>query len=529
MNSKSRKLLIFGAVLLAGGLAFHQLSGWARFEAQINRLSLDLAQPDGLIQTQSLSRLPRDLLAVPLLKDVLTEDFVFYYEQNEDRLSLAGSLRRLAYEHDLQWNDRLLGWVFDEPAEIAFWRDAKGAVAHTLVAISRNNLAKVLQEAATVALKDSQLTQAAEIRVDGDKVPVLALRYGRDRSLLLATRGNRVVILSDPGMLLTDANKTDAAAAAIVAKLLSASESDQRVFAKVFGLPPDGADHRVVLSARYLSFGYQHFFPALDALRFDFGANQWTTAVRLGHDASLSTEATSRALPARPAACSWLPMAWPTPELYAAKVVGAPPLPRFAGTVAACWYGQSALHMPLFVAELASEPDARSDEALGALFAWMVKGHAQTSAAKRKGVSIWQSRAAAPYGPRAEDDKTYYLPTLARAGRLVLFSPDDRLVSQALDTLERRYPSVVDALPADAAGTTLAVFTPAALADLSRQAVFAVLPRSEEPTLHDAAQTHLIPRLKALEKYPAYRLTLAKNTSGGGWQTVDWQPLAAKP
>jgi uncharacterized protein YfaA (DUF2138 family) len=185
--------------------------------------------------------------------------------------------------------------------------------------------------------------------------------------------------------------------------------------------------------------------------------------------------------------------------------------------------------MPLFVAELAGDPDAGTDQALGKLFEWMVKGEAVTPEAKRKGVAIWQSHAAAPYGPRSEDDKSFYLPTLARAGRLVLFSPDDRLIDQALDTIERRFPSVVDALPADAAGTTLAVFTPAALASLSRKAVFAVLPRSEQPTLHDAAQTHLVPRLKALEKYPAYRLSLPKNASATGWQTVDWQALTAKP
>jgi uncharacterized protein YfaA (DUF2138 family) len=528
MTRRSRNLIIAGlAVALVATLGFYQLKGWARFEEQVNRLALDLGKPDGLIQTQALSRLPRDMLAVPMLKDVLSEDFVFYYEQNEDRLSLSGSLRRIAYEHDLQWQDKLLAWVLDEPAEIAVWRDGKGALAHYMIALSRNELAKALQGAATIALKDSQLTKALDIRVGGDDVPVLALRYGRDRTLLLASRGDRIVILSDPGMLLSAANKADPAAEAILVKLLSASATDQHFLDQTFDLPTTAPTHRIALSARYLSFGYQHFFPALDAVRFDFSDGQWTSAVRFAGKAGIASEATARALPARPAACAWLPMAWP--DAQAAAAAARPALPRLAGTVAACWYGQSELHMPLFVAELATDADAASDKALADLFAWMVKGNDVEPESKRKDVAMWQRYTDAPYGPRSEDDQHYYLPTLARSKRIVVFSPDDRLVNQALDTLERRYPSVVDSLPAGERGTTLAVFTPTALASLTRKAVFATLSRAEEPTLHDAAQTHLLPRLKALEKYPAFRLQLPRGADATGWQSVDWQALPSQP
>jgi uncharacterized protein YfaA (DUF2138 family) len=83
---------------------------------------LGMSRPDGLLETRSLSQLPKDLLAVPFLKETLTEDFVFYYETHADRLGLIGSLRRIIYEHDLKLQDSLIEQLFDQPADVALWR-----------------------------------------------------------------------------------------------------------------------------------------------------------------------------------------------------------------------------------------------------------------------------------------------------------------------------------------------------------------------------------------------------------------------
>ena len=85
---------------VAGGL------GWFLHKPKVPLAALasdklGMSRPDGLLETNSLSQLPKDLLAVPFLKDTLTEDFVFYYEAHADRLGLIGSLRRIIYEHDL--------------------------------------------------------------------------------------------------------------------------------------------------------------------------------------------------------------------------------------------------------------------------------------------------------------------------------------------------------------------------------------------------------------------------------------------
>jgi uncharacterized protein YfaA (DUF2138 family) len=179
----------------------HRHLGWESFKPVRTKLAVNLAQPDALIRTSSLAKLPRDILRVPIAKDVLTEDFVFYYQGHEDRLGLDGTVRRIAYEHKLAWSDRLVAAAFDEAAEVALWRDGKGALRHFALVMRRNALATLMQEAATVALKDRQLTRAGELRAGGSTLPVYALELSPRRTLLLVAKGDRLVVLSDPGML----------------------------------------------------------------------------------------------------------------------------------------------------------------------------------------------------------------------------------------------------------------------------------------------------------------------------------------
>ena len=55
-----------------------------------NNLQIDLNEPDLFLDSDSLSQLPKDLLTIPFLHDVLSEDFVFYYiiVNHADRLAL---------------------------------------------------------------------------------------------------------------------------------------------------------------------------------------------------------------------------------------------------------------------------------------------------------------------------------------------------------------------------------------------------------------------------------------------------------
>ena len=89
-------VLVAGGLALAFGLipAFHSAPVSTLVAPESPEVVRDLKRPDALIESASLSRLPKAVLEVPLLRDVLTEDFVFYYESNADRLGLTGTLRR---------------------------------------------------------------------------------------------------------------------------------------------------------------------------------------------------------------------------------------------------------------------------------------------------------------------------------------------------------------------------------------------------------------------------------------------------
>lgn len=555
MNKRQASKVLIACILSAGALVTYRSVGWD-YLGQVNRLELDLARPDALILTQSLSSLPRDLLTIPLARDVLREDVVFYYEQGEDRLGLKGSLRRIAYEHELGWGDELIRMVLDQPAEVALWRDADGTLKHYAIAVSRGNLARLFEEAGKVALKDAQLRRAGELPVGAGKVPVYAFEYAHGRTLLFVAQGERMVILSHPGMLYgapkaaapdtakadaQEANEDsapapqkepvlDANAAAIVAGLLGADPKARAVFRQPFqlaaGIP---AGHSVVVGTDFLSFGYQPFFGALQALRFDFSRGRWASQVLIdgarlqkgGYDSS----ALWSSLPHGASACfsvpaDWNAMAQVTARFGQAEALRALPA-QFAGPVAACWYPSSRLYTPVFIAQrtaAASSPQGAAS--LDTLFAATVgagSGSGSGSgAAPDPGARLWQREVATPAGPM--------VPTLAASGRTVAFSADPVLVERVLAVARKQAPAVADGLPAP--GRTVGMVSPAPLAQLVRKEAFEALPADSEQVLRGAADAHLVPRLAALGKYPPYRMVVKSvPASGLSWTTLEWQPV----
>jgi uncharacterized protein YfaA (DUF2138 family) len=517
------KYLAAGAIC-ATALIGYRTFGWA-YMAPVNSLNLDLARPDALVVTQSLSTLPRDLLTIPLAHDVLREDFLFYYEQNEDRLGLKGSLRRIAYEHDLTWGDQLIRMVLDEPAEVALWRDADGTLKHFAIAVSRGKLARLLEEAGKVALKDSQLRLAGDLAVGDHKIPVYALDYAYQRTLLIAADGERMVILSHPGMLFggADGKHADEHAQQIVGRLLMADPKQQQVFHDQFRLGPGiPAGHSVAVKADFLSFGYQPFFGALEALRFDFSKGRWQSQVlidgsrlsKAGYDSS----ALWAALPWNPSGCFSVPADWSAMEPVLQRLgsragIALQPLAaQFNGPATACWYGTSRLHTPVFIARRG--PAGHDDTLLAGLFDTMVGAGGEHSV--DNGVQRWTRTVETVAGA--------VTPTLAASKELVVFSADPALVDQVLAVQRKQAPAAGDRLP-DAA-RTVGLIDPAALSELVEKEAFDALPASSEPVLRAAAEAHLIPRLAALRKYPAYRMVVKTLPSTGlAWTPLEWQAV----
>lgn len=567
----TRKQIAVGAVaLVVAGAAVVQmvwrpLHLFGRTRAlDARQVQLDLTYPDALIDSQSLSQLPRDVLRVPLLRDVLTEDFVAYYEGNEDRLSVAGALRRLAYEQKLDLAETVLKHVFDEPARVMLWRGPDDKLRYWVLSMQRNGLAKALEAIATVATSDTQLSKVADALGDSG-APVYALRLSAARSILIAGKGDRLIALSEPGILLDKDGKPIAKQVSALAALLSDDTAKRNVQGTAYALPAqEPTGHHIVVSANYLSFGYQQYFPGIEALRFDFGSgdgNGWQSAALIdpGHLTSKWDNAGLwRALPSDPAACATLPVDWKAAGTLLRSVTGdakeiseaaAHVGDAFAGPAAACWYGKSSLVAPLFVAKLSSAAQAEAVKpALGALFGQIVGSYeAKAQADDKSGpykrlpvttrpgpanATLWQrpvsarygtaQSAGAPFAAQLSSDR-YFPVTLAIAGDVVVFSPDARLVDDALAVLAKRFPAVADSLPKDKTERIVLTMTPASLAPLVRREAGAALPADQEAVFLNAAQTHLFPKLKALSRYAPVSLALDGGVpSSRGWVPVTW-------
>ncbi len=530
--------LVAAAVAVAGGVAYWRGHHYA---GPINALQIDLAHPQAYVATPSLSSLPRDLVQAPVLRDLLTEDFAFYYEEQEDRLGVQGAIKRLAFEHQTTLTDQLLALALDQPADLAWWVDAKGAPRHWLMAMTRGVLAKALQGLATVAATDGQLSLIASLKLNGSEVPVYALKLSPRRTLALATLGNRVVVLSDPGLLFNDQREADPTARQVLADLLSGERAQQAVFAREQGLAPEEATpasgHVLVADARWWSLGYSSFFPGLKAVRVHLasGGKTLDTALRVDGEATLKTLAAGQAvwagLPTGAAACSLLPVDWTAAQALIGGGSASPASPELKaawttlisqadGPAAVCWYARSQLHTPLVVMR-SKAPATTLAPALASVSDWLWTAKSRPlESTETAGVQRWQREVPAPWGSQGEGDEAVYRPTLAQQGPWITLSPDQALADQSLKAQAKQFPSLADSW---AAQPGLLLLDPRQIADLLQREAYQVLPTSET-SLRQAADLHLKPRLAALRRQPAVAVQTEGTPDAQGWLPLRWVP-----
>lgn len=514
---------------------------------------LGMSRPDGLLETHSLSQLPKDLLAVPFLKETLTEDFVFYYETHVDRLGLIGSLRRIIYEHDLKLQDTLIEQLFDQPADVALWRGADGRLKDFLLVMDRGGLAKVLEPLAKVALDDSQLSKVADVKVGADDVALYQLSYNASKALLFASHGNKLVVLSNPAKLYDPQSGATEEPGSVSTTAIAALLNGDKLFPEAFGLPPRAPEvkQRLSVNASVLAMGYQRFIPNFAGLRFDMDDKGWHSFLamdELENQPDFDFKPIWQAMPMGASACVALPLAaeQQTPllvKLGAQEKVAQALTEHMAGAAGLCWYADSRLYTPLLVASLNDDDSGKLDGDLGSLFGSMVGAYesnvevgAFPVVEKQEGQSHqWQRQVSSSFGPYAAKEaeapdaitgKAFMKVSLARHGSTLLFSLDDKLVDKALGTLDKRFPPMADVVPKDLLMPVY--FGPDSMAQLMQQETLDSLPQDMEPVFYNAAQTYLIPKLRKLGDYGKYALTLPEGSEPDGhwqWLPLEWKAL----
>ena len=553
--SRRWPLLLAGLCLVAGVAGGF---GWLLLKPKAPPVELagdklGLSRPDALLETRSLSQLPKDLLTVPFLKATLTEDFVFYYETHADRLGLIGSLRRIIYEHDLKLQDSLIEQLFDQPADVALWRGADGRLKDFLLVMDRGGLAKLLEPLAKVALDDTQLSVFGNLKVGSDEVPLYQLSYNASKSLLFASRGDKLVVLSNPAKYYDPESGVSEESGHVSPQALAALLNGEKLFPEAFGLPAKTPETRQRLSVNssVLAMGYQRFIPNFAGLRFDMDDKGWHSYLamdELENQPDFDFKPVWQAMPLGASACVTLPVAAEPQKpllvkLGAEDAVAQALTEHVAGAAGLCWYADSRLYTPLLVASLKDEDSSKLDGDLGKLFGSMVGAFESNVeekvfpvVEKQEGQShVWQRQVSSSFGPYAAKDaenpdaisgKAFMKVSLARHGSTLLFSLDDKLVDKALGTLDKRFPPMADVLPKDVLMPIY--FGPDSMAQLMQQETLDSLPQDMEPVFYNAAQTYLIPKLRTLGGYGKYALTLPEGSEPDGhwqWLPLEWKAL----
>jgi len=374
-------LLVLGLVVLLLGIG--SVVAWYRWHLPAkpdNQAQINLGTPDVWLHSQNLALLPHDLLQVPLLKSLLTEDFLYFYQQDVDWLSLQGALRRISFEHDLKWSDDLLKDVASAPTDVYLWRDGSHALRYWAVSIQRDYLLTLAQQLAQLKwAADKQVTEIGRVSVDGDDVPLLKVTLSSTRSMILVAHGKRLVLLSDSAMLSRELGKLDPHADAFVQALLAKDATQRATLISGPQAPQMSHDHAqtIWMSNRFFAQGYGALVPDVQALRFDYDGSTWAGQANIRH-VTADSQIWSQ-IPAYAALCSSTSVDWAQVEsvLQTAKaplesLLKNKALETLSPTGAVCWYAEAGddVAQPLFVARRGDKSAAITPADIQALFDW---------------------------------------------------------------------------------------------------------------------------------------------------------------
>jgi uncharacterized protein YfaA (DUF2138 family) len=533
MSDKRTWLVACIIVLLAAGLHF---AVRGQFKGGVPSLAINLAQPDAYVQSQQISALPADLVNMPGLKAVLTQEFVNYYEEHPDRLSLEGSLRRLAFEHKLSWQEKLISGLLDAPGELALWRDSKGRLSYFALVVQKNLAAGVAEQLAKVVLTDKQLSRASEIKVNGSAVAVYALTLRNDTTWLIASHGEQLLVLSHPGMLLQEGGLL-ASGSVDVAQALLAKSADhpwKQEFHLTKTTAPTTVRHTATVKASFLSFGYQHFFPEMYALQLQMNANatwqvQAAATPKTWTDWGSAAAHTWSVLPRGAAFCAALPVDWTRaePALQVALGAGAKALVSdLEAGAGVCWYANAGLYAPVVAARLKPGNNARHDASLKTLLSESLKATPPLKEVVEKKLNdqniLLTKDIANPSGYISNKGGASHRVGIARLGATVIASVDHRMVEQSAAVNAKTYPALADEYPK----APVLISQWPEVAKLLEAESLRLATRANTPLFNTVSREQLKPRLDALARSGNLALSVPSQFTGGqnekSWQ---WQPL----
>ncbi|HEY6527361.1 MAG TPA: DUF2138 family protein [Cellvibrionaceae bacterium] len=555
-TAKPRRTLLIVSiglfVVLGGALAasqgmfgrFWQRAPVATTVAIADGPELNLLAPDALIEAEHLSQLPKDLLKAPFLADLLSDDFVFYYEHNAEKLALIGTLRRLAFERNLTLPEQLISQLLDTQAQVALWKARDGKLTFSLARLDLGlaaplgqAVANFLNAATEIAQTDVQLKSAGELTINKDTVPFFSLRYLTDRSLAFGFYKGSLVVASHMELIQDSNNQFHPDAQKVIAQLFTNEQPFKQHFNLTGATDKNKIQARISVDAHFFTLGYQDYLPALAALRFDLNAGQWESflALKNGDHAAMFDASLWANAPADASLCAFMPV---QPQALNPIITEQQQNPKilqaFTGRSFICWFANTPLAKPLIGAELAAASSfTEFDAEISALFDKAIRNNKlPRQAAEENASANPPTTAASTSAPsnmsvtdidsgkqwQKSDAKGRPLATLARKNAFLLFSLYEPLIQHGLDTLAKQYPALGDKLPnKDAVALFVA---PGPLSNLLQNEI--------RQTASDTTLGPLLQKLAALGKKPAVVAQFdasSKATSPMSWYPLNWNAL----
>lgn len=507
--------------------------------------------PDATINSSSLFDLPKDIVSTPMLKDLLTEDFVFYYrDSGADWLSFRGALARIAFENQIDWPTKIVSWILNGPAEIALWKGDDGKLKHFMAVIDQTAVKDLMGLIARIAANDSQLKSEVQA---GSRIYHILLSTGR--TVYLAAEDSRLFLYTDPAMKIP--NKSTARTFLDQAKAFLGVNRDVSLFGPKLGK----SKHVITFTADYLSFGYQAFFDSFKAVQFDFVKNEsWSTQVLTSSkNKSVDAKNWSR-MPKGAAFCLTVPL---NLEKMASVIKAEKWIKKAQDSAIGCWYPDSKLYTPVFAiggefADLIKQPDdfkklfestigvreviwkaapkapGESEDAEKAppVLAYLPMlpitkaklGPGQIGFIREVGGRYGVYPSSKSLNPKLLGSRRFFRVKAVATSDVIVFSPDDQLVDKTLMTVDGKFPSMAVEIP-KGAKSPMIILVPDAISKLAKNSILESLPSSQEAIFRTAVSRHLFPNLEKFGKRPVQAASL---TGNGEWKNMEWTANATR-
>lgn len=521
-----------------------------------------LAEADAVILTNNFSKLPKSLSHHPLIGDFFQKDVLLRYEDSETVLGLAGMVRRLAFEHNLSLDEKIVSYLLAAPAEIALWKSYDGRLGEFLISLEHSSLLKAIKTIALGIGYDQQLALIGRKKFDNGDVPVFEVSYGYGRVAYFTATPKKLFIYSDKGLRLPDSSWYKSMQSDHPLEL---SSLKNETLGEIFGVERGEKDNTIVFGMNYLTFGYQRFFPSLKAIRTDGKDNDWNLHALSKLPTKPDYSSVWKAMPHNASICVSLPM---DPKAFSPFLEQLSPesksdndklISSLSTSAGICWYPESKLYAPLIVLNTKKKPEPTFlrtlfEKGTGNFEAGILTEEQKEQLAslseddsdrpkpasyypplpvykKEKGDAvIWYRDISSKYGIYASSkhkhssvlrSKKYFTVALGATRQYIFFSSDQNLVENALAVINKNFSSVADSFSKDQLDKLLVV-SPANLVKLVEGAIEDSLPLSQESVFRKSVSDFLKPALNSYSQRPNLAFMAPSRSESVSWQELTW-------